>query len=225
METLVDAFERDVRTIPNDRFEVYQKGWAGRIGMALVDAVYSKQTRYKTKRGRGLLPRLLAFEEKHPQAAIDLRELLRLPESELRLVLGNGVTNGRSKASAVLEAASALVELKVYTHEEYDHQNRSHRGAYLDVHGLGGVTHNYFGMLLGYPDTKPDTWIIRAVQRVADAESLAVAVNAQLARSVVTEVHRRTKLGRTVTHMDHALWLTERERPRLPLPAAKTEGD
>lgn len=214
MKTLIDAFERDVRTIPNDRFEVYQKGWEGKIGMALVDAVFSKQTRYKTKRGRGLLPRLLAFQEQHPQAGIDLRDLLILAESELRNVLGNGVTNGRTKASAVLEAASNLLELKVYTHEEYDHQNRNHRSAYLDVHGLGEVTHNYFGMLLGYPDTKPDTWIIRAVQRVADAESLGVTVNSQLARSVVVEVHGRTNLGRTVTHMDHALWLTERERPR-----------
>lgn len=112
----------------------------------------------------------------------------------------------------MLEAASGLVELEVYTHEQYHHQNRSHRGAYLDVHGLGPITHNYFGMLLGYPDTKPDTWIIRAVQRVADAERLGVVVNSKLARTVVTEVHRRTKLGKTVTHMDHALWLTERER-------------
>lgn len=212
MDALIDAFERDVRTIPSDRFEVYQKGWDEQIGMALVDAVYSKQTRYKTKRGRGLLPRLLAFQGKHPRAGTDLRELLKLGESELRHVLGNGVTNGRTKASAALEAASGLVELEVYTHEQYDHQNRSHRSAYLNVHGLGPVTHNYFGMLLGYPDTKPDTWIIRAVQRVADAESLGVAVNSKLARTVVMEAHRRTKLGKTVTHMDHAIWLMERER-------------
>lgn len=213
MDKLIDAFECDVRTIPGDRFEVYQKGWEGQIGMALVDAVYSKQTRYKTKRGRGLLPRLLAFQEKNPHAGTDLSELLELTEPELRDVLGNGVTNGRTKASAVLEAASGLVKLSVCTHEQYDHQNQAHRDAYLHVHGLGPVTHNYFGMLLGYPDTKPDTWIIRAVQRVADAATLGVAVNSKLARTVVTEVYRRTKLGRTITHMDHAIWLTERERP------------
>lgn len=212
MNELVDAFVRDVRTIPEDRFEVYKKGWEGQLGMALLDAIYSKQTRYKTKRGKGLLPRLLAFAEEHTRARSDLRELFKLSESELKNILGNGVTNGRTKASAVLEAARNLICLSVFTHEQYDHQNPAHRNAYLAVHGLGPVTHNYFGMLLGYPDTKPDTWIIRAVQRVADAENLGIVVRSKLARTVVTEAHKITRLGKTVTHMDHAIWLTERER-------------
>ncbi|WP_104112101.1 hypothetical protein [Arthrobacter sp. N199823] len=212
MNPLIDAFERDVRTIQADQFEVYQNGWEGQLGMALVDAVYSKQMLYKTKRGKGLLPRLRAFKEKYPQAGVDLRELLELSEADLQDILSHGVTNGRTKASAVLEAARSLVQLGVYTHEQYDHHNQAQRNAYLHVHGLGTVTHNYFGMLLGYPDTKPDTWIIRAVQRVADAESLDVSVDSKLARTVVTQVHQRTNLGKTVTHMDHAIWLTERER-------------
>lgn len=212
LKALVEAFIRDVRTIPVDRFEVYQKGWEGHLGMALVDAIYSKQTRYKTKRGKGLLPRLRAFQEKHPSAGKDLRELAKLSEQELRLILGNGVTNGRSKASAVLEVASNLISLNVFTHQEYNHHQPDHRRAYIKVHGLGPVTHNYLGMLLGYPDTKPDVWIIRAVQRVATAADINVVVKAKLARHVLTEAHRRTKLGKTVTHMDHAVWLTERER-------------
>lgn len=212
MNPLIDAFERDVRTIQSDQFEVYQNGWEGQLGMALVDAVYSKQMLYKTKRGKGLLPRLRAFKEKYPHAGVDLRELLKLSEADLQDILSHGVTNGRTKASAVLEAARSLVQLGVYTHEQYDHHNQAQRNAYLHVHGLGTVTHNYFGMLLGYPDTKPDTWIIRAVQRVADAESLDVSVDSKLARTVVTQVHQRTNLGKTVTHMDHAIWLTERER-------------
>ena len=212
MNPLIDAFERDVRTIQADQFEVYQNGWEEQLGMALVDAVYSKQMLYKTKRGKGLLPRLRAFKEKYPHAGVDLRELLNLSEADLQDILSHGVTNGRTKASAVLEAARSLVQLGVYTHEQYDHHNQAQRNAYLHVHGLGTVTHNYFGMLLGYPDTKPDTWIIRAVQRVADAESLDVSVDSKLARTVVTQVHQRTNLGKTVTHMDHAIWLTERER-------------
>ncbi len=211
-EALIEAFIRDLRTIPESRFEVYQKGWEGQLGMALVDAVYSKQTRYKTKRGKGLLPRLLAFQKKHEKAGEDLRELARLPEQELRLILGNGVTNGRTKASAVLKAANSLIALKVYTHQQYDHRQTSHRKAYLDVHGLGPVTHNYLGMLLGYPDTKPDIWIIRAVRRVAATAGLQIVVNAKIARLVLTEAHRDTGLGKTVTHMDHAVWLTERKR-------------
>lgn len=212
MEELIKAFTQDVRKIPADHFEIYQKGWEGKIGMALVDAVYSKQTRYKTKRGKGLLPRLLAFQKMHEKAGRDLRVLNKMSEQELRGTLGNGITNGRTKASAVLEAAASLAQLGVFTHEQYDHHEQAHRDAYLDVHGLGPVTHNYFGMLLGYPDTKPDTWIIRAVQRVADTHGMVLKVDSKLARLVLTEAHLRTKLGRTVTHMDHAVWLTERER-------------
>lgn len=212
MNQLMDAFERDVRTIPSEKFEVYEKGWEGQLGMALIDAVYSKQMLYKTKRGKGLLPRLLAFKEEYPLAGLDLRELVKLSETSMQDVLGSGVTNGRSKASAVLEAATALVQLGVHTHNQYDHEDQKQKDAYLHVYGLGTVTHNYFGMLLGYPDTKPDTWIVQAVQRVADAENLDVKVKPKLARTVVLEVHRRTKLGKTVTHMDHAIWLTERER-------------
>ncbi|MFF1254663.1 hypothetical protein ACFVYC_19495 [Pseudarthrobacter sp. NPDC058329] len=215
MDALVDAFVHDVKQIPGERFEIYRNGWEGQIGMALLDAVYSKQTQYRTKRGKGLLPRLLAFHGKHEPARSDLRELLKLSETELQDILGNGVTNGRTKASAALEAARKLVGAEVYTHEQYDHQNPSHRSAYLTVHGLGPVTHNYFGMLLGYPDTKPDTWIVRAVQRVADAEKLGLVVKPKLARTVVTEAHDITKLGKTVTHMDHAIWLTERARRPL----------
>jgi hypothetical protein len=42
MDALVDAFVRDVRQIPEERFETYRNGWEGQIGMALLDAVYSK---------------------------------------------------------------------------------------------------------------------------------------------------------------------------------------
>lgn len=211
-DALIEAFVRDLKTIPEDQFEVYQKGWEGQLGMALIDAVYSKQTQYKTSRGKGLLPRLRTFQEKHHGAGKDLRELAKLSEEDLRLILGNGVTNGRSKASAVLEAAGNLIALNVFTAQQYDHHKITHRGAYLRVHGLGPVTYNYLGMLLGYPDTKPDVWIIRAVQRVAADANIDTTINAKVARVVLTEAHRRTALGKTVTHMDHAVWLTERGR-------------
>lgn len=211
-DALIEAFVRDLKTIPEERFKVYQKGWEGQLGMALIDAVYSKQTRYKTKRGKGLLPRLLTFQKKHHSAGKDLRELTKLSKEELCLILGRGVTNGRSKASAVLEAADNLIALNVLTAQQYDHHQASHRSAYLKVNGLGPVTHNYLGMLLGYPDTKPDVWIIRAVQRVATGANIDLAVNAKIAQHVLTEAHCRTGCGKTVTHMDHAVWLTERDR-------------
>ncbi len=216
-EALIEAFINDLQNIPKERFEVYQKGWESHLGMALIDAVYSKQTQYKTTRGKGLLPRLLTFREQHPDAGDNLRQLVALSEEDLRLILGNGVTNGRSKASAVLEAAGNLTTLNVFTAQYYDHHQPSHRRAYLNVHGLGPVTHNYFGMLLGYPDTKPDVWIIRAVQRVATEANVGSTVNAKIARRVLTEAHHRTGQGKTVTHMDHAVWLSERDRDTAPV--------
>lgn len=215
MEALISAFEHDVKTIPTERFAIYQRGWEGQLGMALIDAVYSKQMKYTTKYGKGLLPRLRAFKASHPQAALDLRNLSVLTEAELQDTLGKGKTNGRSKSSALLEAAQALVGLGVFTAGDYDHHIQAHRDAYLKVYGLGTVTHNYFGMLLGYPNTKPDTWIIGAVQRVANEHGIEVKVDKKVATTILTETYQRTKLGATITHMDHAVWLTERERARL----------
>lgn len=81
----------------------------------------------------------------------------------------------------------------------------------MAVHGLGR-SHTNFGMLLGYPDTKPDV-CIRAVQRAAETQNLGASVNAKLAHRGVTEVHPPTKLEKRVTYMDRAIWLTERARP------------
>ena len=212
MEALISAFEQDVKTIPAERFAAYQRGWDGQLGMALIDAVFSKQMKYTTKHGRGLLPRLKIFKDLHSHAGTDLRTLITLTEQDLQASLGKGKTNGRSKASAVLEAADALVQLGVFTATDYDHQDQTQQDAYLKVHGLGPVTHNYFGMLLGYPNVKPDRWIIGAVQRVANTHALAVKVDKTLATTVMIETHQRTNLGATVTHFDHAVWLTERER-------------
>ena len=88
--------------------------------------------------------------------------------------------------------------------------NTEHQRAYRSVHGLGKVTYHYLGMLLGYGDVKPDTWIVRAVQRVADTHQLGLNVTPALARRVVTETHKATSHGETAPHLDHAIWLNER---------------
>lgn len=65
-------------------------------------------------------------------------------------------------------------------------------------------------MLLGHGDVKPDVWIIRAIQRVADTHEIDISVTPTLARKIVTSAHAITGLGETVTHLDHAIWLNER---------------
>lgn len=214
MDALVEAFIRDTETLTDEQLTDFKMGWVGQLPMAILDAAYTQQTRYLTKNGKGLLPRLRRFKETFPGAESDLRVFLEVPESEIASIVGRGVTAGRSKASAVREAAQNLVGLEppVHTAEDYNHEDASHVKAYRSVHGLGKVTHNYLGMLLGYPDTKPDTWIIRAVQRVADEAGLQVAVNVEIARFVVTSSHELARRGATVTHFDHAIWLAERLR-------------
>lgn len=215
MDALVEAFAQDARALTEEQLTAYQDGWSGQLPMALLDAVYSIQARYSTPNGKGLLPRLRKFKELHPAAATDLRELADLSEEQVAAVVGRGVISGRTKASAVLEAARNLLALQPAVHDadSYDHANPEHRRAYLKVHGLAEVTHNYFGMLLGYPDVKADTWIIRAVQRVANEAGLAITVDAKLARAVLVRVHESARLGESVTHLDHAVWLSERARP------------
>lgn len=73
--------------------------------------------------------------------------------------------------------------------------NTEHERAYRSVHGLGKITYHYLGMLLGYGDVKPDTWIVRAVQRAADTHQLGLSVTPALARRVVTETHKATSHG------------------------------
>lgn len=215
MDALVEAFAQDAQALTEEQLTAYQDGWSGQLPMALLDAVYSIQARYSTPNGKGLLPRLRTFKELHPAAATDLRELAALSEEQVAAVVGRGVISGRTKASAVLEVARNLMALQPAVHDadSYDHANPEHRRAYVKVHGLADVTHNYLGMLLGYPDVKADTWIIRAVQRVANEAGLAITVDAELARTVVARVHESARLGESITHLDHAVWLNERARP------------
>ncbi|MEU3330931.1 hypothetical protein ACF046_00970 [Glutamicibacter creatinolyticus] len=212
MEDLIVAFIEDAKTLSEEQLTDYKRGWQGQLPMALLDAVYSQRTQYLTKNKKGLLPRLQEFKATYEDAAVDLRALLEVSEEEIQGVVGYGVTAGRSKASAVRDVARNLVDLEspVFTANEYCHYDAEHIRAYRSVRGLGKVTHNYLGMLLGYPNTKPDTWIIAAVQRVALAANVDVVVDSGLARQVVLEAYKRDQRGETVTHYDHAIWLRER---------------
>ncbi|MGO4298503.1 hypothetical protein [Glutamicibacter sp. MCAF14] len=209
---LIKHFSSDVAKLTDEQLTAYAGGWSNHLPMAILDAIYSIQTRYTTKHGKGLLPRLKTFKETHPEAAQDLRELLKLSTADIEAILGRGKTSGTSKAQAALQVAKNLTELAppVYTAQDFNYVNAEHERAYSSVHGLGNVTYRYLSMLLGHGDVKPDTWIIRAVQRVADTHQLDLRITSDLARHIVTETHKATGCGETVTHLDHAIWLNER---------------
>lgn len=221
---LISYFCFDIQKLTEQQLTAYPGGWPNHLPMALLDAIFSIRTQYNTKHGKGLAPRLAKFKEKYPLAAQDIRELLKLTDSEISEILGHGVTAGNSKARAALQVAENLVNVEipsveliypqripVYCAEDFDPSIYQHRQAYLSVQGLGKVTYRYFTMLLGHGDVKPDVWIIRAVQRVADTYKIGIFVTPALAHKVVTNAHERTGLGETVTHLDHAIWLNERE--------------
>lgn len=136
----------------------YTEGWADCLSMAILEAVYSIQTRYSRTNSNGLFPRLKKFKDTHPKAAQDLRELLRLTAEEIKEILGYGKTAGPSKARAALQVARNLTELTppVYTAEDFHYSNANHEQAFLGVYGLGKVTYGYLGMLLGHANSKTD---------------------------------------------------------------------
>lgn len=210
---LVEFFCEDIRNLTEQQLTAYPGGWPNHLPMALLDAVFSIRAQYSTKYGKGLAPRLKKFKDTYPLAAQDLHEFLKLTESQISDILGYGVTASNPKARAALQVANNLANLEIQTvsgAQDFDPSNHAHRHAYLDVHGLGKVTFRYFTMLLGRGDVKPDVWIIRAIQRVADTHELDISVTPALAWEIVTSAHAITGLGETVTHLDHAIWLNER---------------
>ncbi|MGO3391819.1 hypothetical protein [Glutamicibacter arilaitensis] len=214
IDGLVGFFCEDIQNLTKQQLTAYPGGWPNHLPMAILDAVFSIRAQYTTKHGKGLAPRLAKFKEMYPLAAQELHEFLKLTENQISDILGYGVTAGNPKSRAALEVASNLANLeiyRVYGAQDFDPSNRAHRHAYLDVRGLGKATFRYLSMLLGHGDVKPDVWIIRAVQRVADTHDIDVVVTEALAHKVVTYAHEITGLGETVTHLDHAIWLNERE--------------
>lgn len=78
------------------------------------------------------------------------------------------------------------------------------QAAYTSVKGCGQVTWQYFRMLLGHDDVKPDTWVMRFVQdRLPSIKSTAEA------SQIVSAVADR--LGASKTDLDHAIWLMARK--------------
>ncbi len=73
------------------------------------------------------------------------------------------------------------------------------RAAYLGVKVCGRVTWPYFGMLLGTPDSKPDTWIMRYVRAV-----LGEKTSTERARELINQA--ADELGVNASRLDHAIW-------------------
>lgn len=130
--------------------------------------------------------------------------------------MGSGKTAQRFKSECVIDAAAALLALKLPVRAAADVAS-SHtaelKKAHTAVPGLGRVTFDYFLMLLGNRGVKADTMTTRFVNS-ALAEAGIAAVKPKAAGELVRAAYADTSRGADLTHYEHAIWLTESERAR-----------
>ncbi|MDM7990726.1 hypothetical protein [Arthrobacter sp. zg-Y877] len=191
--------------LPRNTWKPWPGGWPDQIEAALIDAVLSIAAQYGTPENgvRGAVSRYRkAIGADRPD---DLARLAAYDPEKLQDVLNNQKVSGRTKASAIVEAAGNLLALGVKTATDLDAHNSAQKRAYTCVHGLGPVTWDYFGMLLGKLGVKADRWILRFVSR-----GLGRDLTPAEARSLLHEVADR--LDATPTELDHAIWAYERDR-------------
>lgn len=200
ISTLVDFIQAE---LPRDTWKPWPGGWPEQIEAALIDAVLSIAAQYGTPENgvRGAVARYrAAVGSERPN---DLAQLAAYDPEELQSVLNDQMVSGRTKASAIVEAAGNLLGKEVKSASDLDPHNPEQKRAYTAVHGLGPVTWEYLGMLLGKPGVKADRWILRFVSR-----GLGRDLSPTEARSLLHEV--ADHLDATPTELDHAIWAYER---------------
>jgi hypothetical protein len=82
--------------------------------------------------------------------------------------------------------------------DQLDTMSGEHERAYRSVHGLGKVTWIYFGMNLGRPGVKADTWITRIVEQ-------ALGRRASTDESGELVLAAAGRLGLDPTQLDYAI--------------------
>lgn len=200
---LLDSIDDE---IPTTNWKAWPGGRQDQIEAALIDAVLSIRAKYgsETNGVRGAVARYKdAVGDPAPN---DLCRLAQFDAKELQAVLGNQFTSGRTKASAITEAAAKLCAVGVINAVDLDPRRAEQKGAYTSVHGLSWVTWEYFGMLLDRPGVKADRWITRFVVRALERD-----VKPQEARDLLLDA--ASKLEVSPMNLDHAIWDYERNRP------------
>ncbi|MEO9248792.1 hypothetical protein ABDK96_13985 [Citricoccus nitrophenolicus] len=216
----LEAVEISTTSIDPEFWKSYSGGWKTEISTALIDAVFSIRSTYRSGTpGKGVYNRLVDFREQHGETIQSLATLVAIGEEPIRKCMGEGRSAQRLKSEAVVEAAGALTEIGVDTADDFRNAEYEElKTAYTGVRGLGWITFEYFAMLLGRPGVKADTMIVRFVNRALQVAGLS-AVDAAAARDLVIKTYERSLKGsnegptaETLTHFEHAIWLTESNR-------------
>lgn len=200
VEQLVDFINAE---LPRETWTPWPGGWPNQIEASLIDAVLSIGARYgsDTNGVRGAVGRYRsAVGSERPD---DLARLANQDPEVLQGILNDQRISGRTKASAIVEAADNLLKSGVKTAADLNPQDPEQKDAYVSVHGLGWVTWEYLGMLLGKPGIKADRWVVRFVSRALGRE-----VSATDAKSLLVDA--AGALSATPTELDHAVWSYER---------------
>lgn len=195
-------------------------GWPGDIEAALVDAVFSGQAVYRSKRGRGVHANVVSWRDARQRNSFTLEILLaEIDEAGPRKwaqQFGNeqwspgrpvSAPGGASKAATVRQAACLLTRKEgVRVDTQISVENAANvKAALRQVPGIGYATANYFFMLLGSPGVKPDRMIHRFLKNGtghwftnAAAEQTITAA----ARQLDVQPHE----------LEHAIWRYESNR-------------
>lgn len=200
VQQLVDFITAE---LPRESWTPWPGGWPDQIEAALIDAVLSISARYgsDTNGVRGAIGRYrTAVGSESPD---DLARLANQDPETLQNILNDQRISGRTKATAIVEAANNLLNIGIKTAADLNPQDPGQKKAYVSVHGLGWVTWEYLGMLLGKPGIKADRWIVRFVSRALGRE-----VSATDAKSLLVDA--AGALSATPTDLDHAVWSYER---------------
>ncbi len=183
-------------------------GRPGEAEVALVDAVMSIRARY----GRGgdaptgVHRAVAAYRRLRGTRPLDdLGALAALDPAVLARSVGSQRTGGVLKAEAIVRAAAALVAAGAAHADRLRIDDYRQKRAYTSVQGLGWVTWEYVGMLLGQPGVKADRWVVQAVARAVGRR-----VTAAEAREIVLATAE--DMDENATRLEHALWAFERSR-------------
>ena len=211
----VAALRAYVATHLGDDWVEWPGGRPGEAEVALVDAVMSIRARYGRPARTGddvmLAPTgvhraVSAYRALRGKSPLDdLRLLAQIDAGILERAVGAQKTAGVPKAEVIVRAAGALVKAGVLAASDVEPADAGQKRAYTSVRGLGWVTWEYFGMLLGRPGVKADRWVVQAV-----SNAVRRPVTPTVARDVV--LGAAAALERSSTLLEHALWAFERSR-------------
>ena len=215
----VQVLDGAVRELLKDGWVPWPGGYPDDLELGLIDAVFSIRARYghtatNNHPATGVPAVVHRWRKYRGDNPPDLHRLANADPEQLASVLQNStVTAGRTKTSAVSEAASNLIEAEILTSVDLREYRADAKRAYVRVRGLSWVTFSYFCMLLGVPDVKADTWITRFV-----GQSVGRDVSAHEAYDLLHGVADglaqadNDEWPRTASELDHAVWAATRAR-------------